>query len=909
MLPAVLWRHACALQELGAWRSARLEFEAAIRMSAALGDLRNEALARLNLCILLIGEGSVAKARAELEALQQRLEGSEEEIDLKPDVEKLAARIAIAAGSPIWDRQQTLRVLAEPEPEEAELLPDAPRDERIGLGLKNALLAGYDLSGTPELEEAVREVPEDRVIRLLAIRAALPPDREDEESLAGLVDELRKEAVDSEVAQATELLLDIAVQLEGYGFRAPGHLVEHATDLAKKAGLPGLLWRASLAGALKALRHGDQKSGIRGLGRALEGFASCYLGKGSDVPPPVRRLPGFQAIVQAIQKLLTDLRVEPDSESALRADARSSILHLQLCLSELALEAGSGGVQAEGKWARGIERILSVTETLNSTRQLDRLLAQIVDSVLDLSDAEHGFVVLLDDSGEPTVRVARGMFGEADHIEGRVSQTVVKRVLAGRRALLIKNALDELDLVAQPSVRSLSLRSIMCAPMSHQGELYGVIFVDNRSAVGSFTDEDLRLLEVFANHAAIALVNSRLVEDLEHSYEELAEAHEGILRSEKLKSLGVLAGGIAHDFNNLLMGILGNADLALEHLPPEARAGRFARSIKKEAQRAADLCRELLAYSGKGQFVIEPIDLSDVVEDMTELLRLSIAKKAVVAYRLDPALPAVEADVTQIRQIIMNLVINASEALEEGEGEITVATGSRSCDREYLRETYLGEGLPEGTYVYFEVSDTGCGLDEAARARLFEPFFTTKFTGRGLGLSAVLGIVRGHQGTIDIRSEPGRGTRMRVLFPSSDRLAPAGSAEEEPTRGDLGGGTVLVVDDEPSVREIAAEMMRTLGFRVITAADGRSALEEFGQRAEEIELVLLDMTMPRMSGEEAFREIQKLRADARVILSSGYDEQEAVRRMTAAGLTGFLQKPYSLSDLRSAVHQALAEQD
>jgi PAS domain S-box-containing protein len=381
-----------------------------------------------------------------------------------------------------------------------------------------------------------------------------------------------------------------------------------------------------------------------------------------------------------------------------------------------------------------------------------------------------------------------------------------------------------------------------------------------------------------------------------------------IQQAQKLESLGVLAGGIAHDFNNILTSVLGYADLALLDLPVSAPARAHIEQLMIGARRAADLTHQMLAYSGKGRFVVQVLDLADVVREMITLLEVSISKKCVLKFRFADNLPAIEADPTQLRQVIMNLIVNASEAIGERSGVIAVSTGTMECDRAYLAGSYLDENLPEGTYVYLEVADTGVGMDEATRVRIFEPFFTTKFTGRGLGLAAVLGIVRGHRGAIKVYTEPGRGTTFKVLFPTViGSVSPAAAPLAGSASGWRGSGVILIVDDEEAVRVLARSMLTRVGFTVLTAADGRQGVETFRAVAEDVRLVLLDMTMPHMDGEEAFREMRRIRPDARVVLTSGYNEQDATTRFAGKGLAGFLQKPFRFETLLTVLRKALGE--
>jgi PAS domain S-box-containing protein len=403
-----------------------------------------------------------------------------------------------------------------------------------------------------------------------------------------------------------------------------------------------------------------------------------------------------------------------------------------------------------------------------------------------------------------------------------------------------------------------------------------------------------------ADGKAHVLALMRDLTDRKHAEEQNRRLEAQVQHAQKLESLGVLAGGIAHDFNNLLVGILGNADLALSDLPPTSSARDRIDDIETAARRAADLCRQMLAYSGKGRFVIEALDLHRVIDEISRMLEVSISKRAVLKLNFADNLPTLQGDATQIRQVIMNLITNASEALGDRGGVISVSTGTMMCDRAYLAETYLDEDLPDGQYVFLEVADTGVGMDEATRSRMFEPFFSTKFTGRGLGMAAVLGIVRGHSAAIKVHSEPGKGTTVKVLFPASEQPALSGKIDS-PEKGLKATGTILLADDEESVRTVARRMLERLGFDVMTAVDGVDALEKYRESQDRISCILLDLTMPRLDGEEAFRELRRVKGDVRVILSSGYNEQDVVQRFAGKGLTGFIQKPYQLAKLREVL--------
>ncbi len=376
-----------------------------------------------------------------------------------------------------------------------------------------------------------------------------------------------------------------------------------------------------------------------------------------------------------------------------------------------------------------------------------------------------------------------------------------------------------------------------------------------------------------------------------------------LLQVQKLESLGLLAGGIAHDFNNLLTAILGGAATALLSLPEENPAHTDIHHVMNAARRAAELTRQLLAYSGKGHFQIKPMDLSIMVRELAMLLETTLPKKVQLRLELAAGLPAIEADAAQLQQVVMNLVINGAEAIGDSTGTVLVTSGIQDIDAAYSGEVFAAEQLSPGCYVYLEVHDTGCGMDDATRSKIFDPFFSTKFTGRGLGLAAVLGIVRAHKGAVRVYSTPGRGTTFKVLLPSTEaRPAPRAPAPA-PFHG---SGLVLVIDDDDAVRRAARRMLTHFGFSVLEAENGEEGVAVFRNRAQDIALVLLDMTMPVMDGEEAYRELRAIRADVPVLLTSGYNEIEATRRFVSKGLTGFVQKPFTPEDLGSKLAALLA---
>jgi len=402
---------------------------------------------------------------------------------------------------------------------------------------------------------------------------------------------------------------------------------------------------------------------------------------------------------------------------------------------------------------------------------------------------------------------------------------------------------------------------------------------------------------------AILIINDVL--ERKRMEEQEKNLEKQIQRTQKLESLGILAGGIAHDFNNLLTSILGNADLALMDLPVTSPVRSYIKDIGTSSRRAADLTRQMLAYSGKGKFIIRSVCLNEIIEEMGHLLEVAISKKVVLKYDLSKTLPHIEADVTQINQVIMNLIINASEAIGERSGVISLTTGAMECDKTYLKKAWRVDDLPEGLYVYLEVADTGSGMDKDTLDKVFDPFFTTKFTGRGLGMAAVQGIARGHNGAIKVYSEIGKGTTFKVLFPASEKSADSTKKNEGITDTKSLEGTVLLADDEETVRSIGKRMLEKMGFTVVTVSNGVKALEEYRKRPGEFSFVLLDLTMPQMDGEDCFRKLRQINKDGCIIMTSGYNEQDVAQRFIDKGLSGFIAKPFEIANMKRVIVQAL----
>jgi two-component system cell cycle sensor histidine kinase/response regulator CckA len=549
-------------------------------------------------------------------------------------------------------------------------------------------------------------------------------------------------------------------------------------------------------------------------------------------------------------------------------------------------------------------------------------VAADVTPVAAVDGGTGGFVVVLSDTTRARATVTQILEAMSDALfivggDGRVEAVnpAACRLLDSDAAALVGSRLE--GLVVPHWRWSEGLEAVAASIPGSGADLLGLL-VQGELDEGSIRDLDLALRGptglVVPVLAAASLLPAegdaprRLVlvardaRERRRLEEQQAQLSRRVQEAQKLESLGILAGGIAHDFNNLLVGILGNASLALERLPATSPVRPLIENVDRSAQRAADLTRQMLAYAGKGRFVIEAVDLGALVDEMAELLDASLSKRAQLTMRLDPSIPPVEGDPTQLRQLVMNLLTNASDALGERDGAVTVST--------FLDVPTVG---PDGLHgvdvrgqrcVCIEVRDTGVGMDETVRQRMFDPFFTTKTRGRGLGLAATLGIVRAHGGAVHVASEPGRGTTIRAWFPASDRGLTV--AEPLPPPVPMSErGVALVVDDEDHVREFIAAVLESTGLEIVQAVDGEAAVDVVRARGREIAVVVLDLTMPIMGGDEAFHAIHELRPDLPVLLSSGFSEQDARKRFGARGLAGFLQKPYRAAALLDAVRRVI----
>ena len=518
-------------------------------------------------------------------------------------------------------------------------------------------------------------------------------------------------------------------------------------------------------------------------------------------------------------------------------------------------------------------------------------------------------------------------FGAATDIDDRKRAEEKLRASEEKFRALIENSSDGFALVDGNGVVAYLGRPVL----GHvTNEMLGVrltdlVHPDDREALGEKLQEVIHNpgREITAQYrtrhkdgswrwvegAAKNLLDNPSVQAIVVNYRDITERRrmeEQLLQTQKLESLGLLAGGIAHDFNNLLTGIMGNASMVLEALPRDNPNRSALLDVVNASSRAADLTHQMLAFAGKGRFVTQSIDLSELVREISHLIERAVPKNVHIRLKLDGNLPAIEVDPSQMQQLIMNLVINGAEAIGENQnGTVIVITGAQEIDTHYLESLSTKGELKPGNYVFLEVVDTGQGMDEETKAKIFDPFFTTKFLGRGLGLAATLGIVRGHNGSIKVYSHPGQGTTFKIFIPAAAEKAKKKAPESQK---DLRGfGAVLVVDDEEIVRKTAKTALERYGYEVISAENGPVAIDLFHAYGEQVSLVLLDMTMPLMSGEEVFKRLKAISPEVPIIVSSGYNEMEAIRRFTGRGIAGFIQKPYTAAQLAEKIKGVLEQ--
>jgi PAS domain S-box-containing protein len=566
--------------------------------------------------------------------------------------------------------------------------------------------------------------------------------------------------------------------------------------------------------------------------------------------------------------------VELEDTFATPHGTHTSIVHKFPVIDEAGRVHGLCGIATEIS-----ERKRAEAEIRENRRQLEAILGQL-----------PGMAFRMVHDGELTpVYISRGALG-----------------LTGHSARDFLEKLVRLQEIIHPEDRDRARNAISTAVKKRRSYEIEYRIVDRTGRIKWVLDrgqgvynEDGRLL--FVEGLAIDITQRKDAES------EKLIVERRLLEGQKLESIGVLAGGIAHDFNNLLTGIIGNANLAALEIPKNSSVQQNLKQIENASQRAAELCQQMLAYAGKGRFIIQRIDLGPLVDSTVPLLRASISKRATLRFQLQPDLPPIMADPTQVRQIVMNLVINASEALGEQDGIITLSTSLVRLPPGFFEGCVLVPPEPAADFVQLEVKDTGAGMSPETIAKIFDPFFTTKFAGRGLGLAAVQGIIRSHHGGLKVRSSPGRGSTFTLFLPATAPApvdpTPARRATATPWKQQ---GRALIIDDEDHVLKVTASMLQSCGMQTELARDGYEGIDLFRAHPSEFDLVLLDMTMPRLTGEETLQLLREIRPDVRVLFMSGYNRREVVATLGGSGELGFVQKPFTLESLREHIQAMIS---
>jgi signal transduction histidine kinase/CheY-like chemotaxis protein len=437
--------------------------------------------------------------------------------------------------------------------------------------------------------------------------------------------------------------------------------------------------------------------------------------------------------------------------------------------------------------------------------------------------------------------------------------------------------------------------SVALIPVRTKEHIVGLIQFNDRRK-DRFTLDSIELLEGIAFHIGSALMRKKVEE-------EKSRLEAQFQQTQKLESLGVLAGGIAHDFNNILSIILGHCYILEEDIDSEIDRKSHIRHISKSAGRAADLCRQMLSYAGKSELNQTSVNLWLLIDENVKMLQSAIKKNISIKLDLTVDVPEIIGDNAQIQQVVMNLIINAAEAIADGNGTISIALRKACIFENHTENDFLGCMIPPGSYACLTIADNGCGMDPDTRKRIFEPFFTTKFTGRGLGMSAVLGIIKSHNGSLQLSSSPGAGSMFKVYFPLNEASGRfESSSRSTAVLYKMMQGTVLLVDDEEGLRVIGSALLKAMGFSVITAADGNEALEIFQIRGNTIDLVLLDLIMPGTDGREVYRKLRAISPAIPIVMSSGYyTEAEMSVTTDDDEYAAVIQKPYKSEQLRTVL--------
>lgn len=564
-------------------------------------------------------------------------------------------------------------------------------------------------------------------------------------------------------------------------------------------------------------------------------------------------------------------------------------------------------IQAE----RRAHGLITLGQQLNSTttgQEAARVIATVADELLHWNSC---FLELYDQHTDRMTTLLEMDVVDNERVEMPTNRTpyeptFVMRMVMQEGAQLLTPTSPAFATLRQFGNTEYQSQSLLYVPVRHGALIIGIFSIQSY-APNAYTAEDLYTLQGLADHCGSALERIRTEEALRDAYQERQLLERKMLETQKRESLGVLAGGIAHDFNNLLTAMQGNIALAQLDLESTHPALESLQQAELAARRAADLTRQMLAYAGKSQLALDRIALNDVLEEMRGLLNASLPKQVLFDYQFGENLPHITADATQLRQVLLNLIVNATEAIDASDGKVMVRTRLISITHEDLVDAIVGSNMQPGSYVSLEIEDTGSGMESITLSRIFEPFFSTKFAGRGLGLAAVLGIVQSHSGAIRVRSAPGQGTRFQILLPPTEPPATVVPTSQR-KRQWHGQGTALIIDDEPAIRMVTSRMVEQSGLTSRLARNGDEGVVIYQELVGDIALVMLDLTMPGRSTQQTLDAFHAIDPKVPILLMSGYTEQDAQKVLSHPQVVGFLHKPFRLADLNDALQGVLNDE-
>ncbi|UCE34811.1 MAG: response regulator [Deltaproteobacteria bacterium] len=545
---------------------------------------------------------------------------------------------------------------------------------------------------------------------------------------------------------------------------------------------------------------------------------------------------------------------------------------------------------------------VEIGSIVNSTLNLAEVLGLIMRYVNRVTNSMASTLMLLDDkTGELVLSVPTGPKANSlTDIRIPKGEGIAGWVVEHGKPVLVSDVkTDERFYKKIDKITRFKTKSIVCVPLKAKTKVIGALEVMNKVDGTSFTEEDLVLMSIFAYQAAMAIENARLYSELKERLEAEIELQKKLAESDKFRALGLMASGVAHDFNNLLMGIQGNASLMLLDIDSVHPHHDRLKNIEQSVQGGAELTKQLLGFTKGSKYEVKSTDLNEVVEKTSRMF--APTRKEIKIYKkYQKDIWAVKVDQAQIEQVLLNLYVNAWQAMPGG-GDLYLQTENAVLDREFVRAI----DLKPGKYVKISVTDSGVGMDEKTRKRIFDPFFSTRKMGRGtgLGLASAYGIVKNHGGYINVASEKGEGTTFTVYLPVTEEKV---MREKKPTERLMKGEeTILLVDDEAMILDVGRQMLEKMGYKVLTADSGKTALDIYRKKRDDISLVILDIIMPEMGGGETYDKMKKVNPDTRVLLSSGYSIDGEATEILKRGCNGFIQKPFSVASLSLKLREIL----